>query len=87
MATEIKVTMSPETYQSLTSLLQMLKFGGTDTRDGEGKQAFMATMIGQGRKFPDETSSFYPDRGAQLGFPDILAIISKQILGDIEGGK
>ena len=36
MATDIKMTIHPENYQSLIALLQMLKFGGTDTRDGVG---------------------------------------------------
>ena len=82
MATDIKITVSPETYQSLTSLLQMLKFGGTDTRAGEARDAFMSTMNAQGRKL----RIIGEEPGTHL-FPEILAFIAEQILGDIQGGK
>ncbi len=76
MATEIKITLHPETFQSLVALLQMARLGGTDTRDGEGKRAFLDLMANQGRKLIDPN-------GNDWHFPEVLAMVSEQILRDI----
>ena len=81
MATDIRMTMTPENYQSLTALLQMLTFGGTDTRDGQGKTAFLAVMTGQGRKFTLEVGD---NAGEAWPLPDVLGLIAGQILANIQ---
>ena len=81
MATDIRITITPENYQSLTALLQMLTFGGTDTRDGQGKAAFLAVMTGQGRNF---TLEFGDNAGEAWPFPDVLELIAAQILRNVQ---
>ena len=85
MATDIRMSMTPENYQSLTALLQMLTFGGTDTRDGQGKTAFLAVMTGQRRKFHNPIALPATTEEAHgLPFPDVLGLIAGQILANIQ---
>jgi len=78
MATDIKVTIHPGEYQTLTALLQMLAAGGTDTRDGSAKRAFLDLMGAQGRKLQDPY-------GDPMDFKVVLATMAEEILRNIQG--